>query len=164
MQVQQLPEDMRRSVRLLCPHLGDHSIRCLPDVDHVFDDDRGAADCGDVPGLLLFQWTSVHPAGATRRLDVFHTQDRLQGHVQWQGTYVYVRKESKNGGVFLLKSDLKMAVGPYKLVCKWISWELLGTRFENIFLASIEYFHLSCFSLSATCQTWATGSLNTGLK
>ena len=86
MQIQQLPEDVRCPVRLFRIDLGDNATWCLPDVDHVLDNDRSPTNCGDVSRLLLLQRSALHTFGAARRLDIFHTQDCLQGHVQWEGT------------------------------------------------------------------------------
>lgn len=85
MQVHQLPEDVRRSVRLLCRDVDRDEVGCVPDLDPVQHDHRGSADCRDVPCLLHLQRIAIHSLGASRHLDVLHTQNCLQGHVQWKG-------------------------------------------------------------------------------
>ena len=67
-----------------------HEARGVPHLDPIQHDNRGSPDCRNVPSLLHFQWIAINPFGASRHLDILHTQNCLQGYVQWKGKEVYL--------------------------------------------------------------------------
>jgi hypothetical protein len=86
-QIHQLSEALRRVVCLLRLDLDCDPVGGLPHLDLVQYDHRGPSDCRNVSGLLHIQWPTLHTLGAPCHLDLFYSQNHLQGIVQWQGTF-----------------------------------------------------------------------------